>query len=466
MKLHLTDLDELVQRVRNIHPRSYLNEAIVAYRAGAYRAALITTWIAVCVDIIEKVRELSASGDGAAKVIEQRLDKINPSAPSEMISFEREILNIAADELELISIIEKSHLERLKEDRNICAHPTFSQDGNQFSPLAETALSFIVQASNYLLIHPPVKGKVVINKIYELINEPSFPNTDEKAFAVLSSENNLGRVRSSSVKNLVIILLKRLFRDDENLDKELFAKICSALGAISRLNPDIYKDVLATKLSQMLSEASDEQLKRVFPFLIRRKEEWSKIEKAVKVRLEGLIASMSAEELISYQAVPLCEKIQDIFAAVDSAITEFKDFEKAKIIATGPSVDFKESAIELFINSMSYDCSEFRGNKLILPLSDSLSTNDLSKILEGSVVNKGAHGYNQILPAGSIESFFVRLYESTNRSDRECSKAWIKFMESVTKKKLEFKTLLQSMIEDQLLQAPPEEPELKENIPF
>lgn len=466
MRLHLTDLDELVQRVRSVHPRSYLNEAIVAYRAGAYRAALITTWIAVCVDIIEKIRELAATGDGTAKAIEQRLDKINPSAPSEMISFERELLDIAADELELISVIEKSHLERLKEDRNICAHPTFSKDGSQFSPLAETALSFIVQSSNYLLIHPPVKGKVVINKIYELINEPSFPNTDEKAFAVLSSENNLGRVRNSSVRNLIIILLKRLFRDDNGLSPELLGKICSALGAISRLNPEIYKDVLETKLSQMLSEANDKQLKRVLPFLIRRHEEWRKIENAVKVRLEGLIASMSSEELISYQVVPLCGRIQEIYTAVESAISAFKDFEKAKIIASGPSVEFKELSIELFINSMSYDCSEYRGNNLILPLSDSLNNHDLSRILDGSVNNKGAHGYNQILPAGSIEPFFVRLYESTKRSDQEQRKAWLKFMEAVRVKQLEFNVLSQLMIDDGLLQVSPEEPGLVEDIPF
>lgn len=466
MRLHLTDLDELVQRVRSVHPRNYLNEAIVAYRAGAYRAALITTWIAVCVDIIEKIKELSASGDGAAKDIEQRLDKINPSDPSAMLSFERDLLDIAADELELISVIEKSHLERLKEDRNVCAHPTFSKDGSQFSPIAETALSFIVQSSNYLLIHPPVKGKVIINKIFELINEPSFPTSDEKAFAVLSSENNLGRVRASSVRNLIIILLKRLFKDDEGLGSEVLSKICSALGAISRLNPDIYKDVLETKLSQMLSEASDKQLKRVLLFLNRRREEWGKIENAVKVRLDGLIASMSPDDLISYQVVPLCEKIKDLFLVVDGAISELNDFDKARVISSGPSEDFKDRSIDLFVKSMSYDCSEYRGNFLILPLSSSLSVGDISKILQGAVENKGAHGYNQILPAGQIESFFVRLYEKTRRSDQTYNQAWIIFMEALSNKKLEFDILFDLMVRDGLLQLPPKEQESIEDIPF
>jgi hypothetical protein len=43
---------------------------------------MIATWIAVCVDIIEKVKELSATGDGTAKVIEEKLNKISPSGLS------------------------------------------------------------------------------------------------------------------------------------------------------------------------------------------------------------------------------------------------------------------------------------------------------------------------------------------------------------------------------------------------
>jgi hypothetical protein len=52
-----------------------------------------------------------------------------------MLAFEKDLLDIATNQLEFLSVIEKAYLERLKEDRNICAHPTFSADGSQFSPL-------------------------------------------------------------------------------------------------------------------------------------------------------------------------------------------------------------------------------------------------------------------------------------------------------------------------------------------
>ncbi|HIE77724.1 MAG TPA: hypothetical protein EYP92_02705 [Candidatus Thioglobus sp.] len=63
-----------------------------------------------------------------------------------MFDFENDALRIAQEDLGIISLIEKTHLERIKDDRNICSHPTFSADGVQFVPQPEMARSHIVQA--------------------------------------------------------------------------------------------------------------------------------------------------------------------------------------------------------------------------------------------------------------------------------------------------------------------------------
>lgn len=60
--VNLTDLDELAQKVRDEQSRIYIVEAINAYRGGAYRAAIVATWIAVVYDIIAKLRELAKQG--------------------------------------------------------------------------------------------------------------------------------------------------------------------------------------------------------------------------------------------------------------------------------------------------------------------------------------------------------------------------------------------------------------------
>lgn len=451
MKLHLTNLDELMQKVRNPHAKNYINESIAAYRTGAYRAALITTWIAVCVDIIEKIRELSLSEDPAAKKIEERLDKIQPNDPSSMLSFERDILNFACDDLQLISTIEKSHLERLKDDRNICAHPTFSDDGSQFSPPAELALSYIVQASNYLLVHPPVKGKVIVQRMYELINEPSFPEDEEKAYALLSSENNLGKVKDSGVRNLAIIILKRLFRDDTGLSPDLLNRLSASLSVIYRLYPVVYEEVVSTKLGAMLSEANDTKLKRIFPFLRLRKELWSKVDHAERVRVEGLINSMDHNEMSQYQVTMLAEVNSDIRSNVIEKMNQLDDVKQAKIIAAYPTSFLKGKAIDIFSQALSFDSAEYRANNLLLPISENFNDKDLQQVFTGSLENTGSYGTNQILNAGGIGAFFSGLYTETKSAPLNHKTLWVEFWQKVTDKGFSYSAVKEKLIEDHYL---------------
>lgn len=461
MKLHLSNLDELVQKVRNTHSQNYLNEAIVTYRIGAYRASLITTWIAVCVDIIEKVRELSLSGDAVAVQIEQRLDAINPNDPNAMLAFEKDILDLACDELQLITNIEKGHLEKLKNDRNVCAHPTFSQDGSQFSPHAELSLSYIVQAANYLLIHPPVKGRVVIDRIFDLINEQSFPEDEEKAYTLLSSDNNLGRVRESSVRNLTVILLKRIFKDESSIVRDLLNRMSAALSAIDRMHHDIYTNVIETKLEVMLSEATDVQLKRVFPFLVAKNDVWSKIGEAERIRIDGVLDTMDVEELIKYSLVGLAEKNTDITGKLADIVEALSPSDKSKLLSSSPTTVFKGQSIELFSGSLTFDSAEYRGNKIILPICGSFDAKDLNGVLTGSIENTGSFGSNQILNAGAIGEFFARLYSKTKNCNLDHRNIWSQFWTDITAKDFTYSSLKEQMIEDGLLeedQAPEDDP--------
>ncbi|MFB2705927.1 hypothetical protein [Marinobacter shengliensis] len=459
-------MDELIQNVRNVHAKNYLNESIAAYRTGAYRASLIATWIAVCVDIIEKIRELSLSEDPAAKKWEQQLDKIQPNDPRAMLDFERDLLNIACDDLQLISTIEKSHLERLKDDRNICAHPTFSDDGSQFSPPAELALAYIVQSANYLLVHPPVKGKVIVQRLYELINEPSFPEDEEKAFTLLSSENNLGRVKDSGVRNLAILIFKRIFRDETGVSQELLNRLSASLSAIQRLYPEIYDEVVSNKLVGMLSEANDTRLKRIFPFLSLRNELWSKVEHAERVRIEGLINAMSPEEISKYQVTRLVEINAEIRSQIFQKIDRLNDVEKAKVIATFPSVFFKDRSIHLFSESLSFDSAEFRGNQLILPISSTFNDKDLESVFNGAIENTGSYGINQVLNAGAIGAFFSGLYTETKAAPLNHQALWKGFWKKISDKGFSYKALREKLTDDHYIVPEVENEEDDDDIPF
>lgn len=70
----LTSLDELALAVRDRVAKLYIDEAISAYNNQIYRAALVSAWTAVVVDIMSKLRELADGRDAGAQSDLKRID--------------------------------------------------------------------------------------------------------------------------------------------------------------------------------------------------------------------------------------------------------------------------------------------------------------------------------------------------------------------------------------------------------
>jgi len=415
LKQHLSDLDELLQKVRNSFVREYIGEAVTAYRAGAYRAAVTTTWVAVCIDIIEKIRELSAQGDKSAQVIEQRLDGIKPEDKNGMLAFENSLLDVACDELEFISVLEKQHLLRLKEDRNICVHPVFQNDGKQFSIAPEVARMHIVQACNFLFVNAPTMSKARVKSIYDLITETAFPETDEQAFQILSSEIYLGRAKDVVSRNLLVLLLKRAFKDDNGLPITLANRMMASLNAIDRINHGVFQAVLQEKLSGFLADANDRLLKRCFPFLGRCHGFWPAIEAPLKVRIEQLLLSLSADDVIRFKVARSVENIPDLRKNLVTLVEGFEAADKLKVLAGSPSQDFKNLAIDTFTQSGSFSSAYTNGKEYLLPHAEHFDLQDLQRVLNGAANNQAWKGINQILNAGGIGEVFAELYQVSKK---------------------------------------------------
>ena len=294
--------------------------------------------------------------------------------------------------------------------------------------------------------------------MYELINEPSFPESEEKAFTLLSSENNLGRVKDSGVRNLAIIILKRIFRDETGISQELLNRLSASLSAIQRMYPVVYEEVVSNKLVGMLSEANDTRLKRIFPFLNLRSELWAKLEHAERVRIEGLINAMDSEEISRYQVARLVELNPEIRNQVFEKIDGLSHVEMTKVIAAYPSAFFKDRSIHLFAESLSFNSAELRGNQLLLPISSTFNDRDLKDVFNGALENTGSHGINQVLNAGAIDEFFSGLYTETKAAPVNHRALWIDFWERISERGFSYNILREKLIADQYL-APKEEGE-------
>lgn len=434
MNNNLTDLDDLFLKMRGSHAKVYLREAIISYRAGAYRAAVTSTWIAICVDIIEKIKELSISGDAEAARVEARLNSIQPNDVRGMLDFENHILEIAHEALGMLSLIERKHLERIKEDRNICAHPTFSIDGAQFVPQPEMARSYIVQACNYLLNQIPIKGKVILKNMYELITSQSFPTDNENAFIILSSDHYLGRVRGSVHRNLVTILIKRIFIDSDEVPSKLMAQIVSALVAVERINPDEYRGVIKDKLSDLLAQSNDDQIKRIIPLLSMKPQTWNVISEAIKSRIEQLISNLEIADIIELQLVKSAEKIYEIRNFFNSWFENASEQDAYKLVKSSHSKLLLDKAIEIFTTSSSFRGVESNGLNILLKYSDFLDDAKLQIVFDGIISNRN-YGINQIANAGGISEILAMLYSKTqNDNVMNHRTMWIEFRELLSQR--------------------------------
>jgi hypothetical protein len=288
----LVDLDELVLLCRDDKARLYIVEAVACYRSGAYRSAIVATWIAVCYDIIDKLRELALSGD---KNAEQYIGKIERARATndfgQALILERDLLKIARDEFELISHLEHIDLSRLQEDRNRCAHPSLISQDQAFSPSGELARVHLRSAVLHLLQHQPVQGKYALERLISEVYSEYFPDAIPKATQALSS-GPLKRPRDSLVRNFIIVLIKDALTPTQRLQWKARLRTRAALGAVKQLHHRIFEVTIKEQLATLIRRARDDELYWCVWLLVNLKDYWDVLPRDIQLKIEAFVTAL------------------------------------------------------------------------------------------------------------------------------------------------------------------------------
>lgn len=163
---HLTDMEELLASIEDASIRDYMSEAMSCYMAGAYRASVVLTFIAMFDDIFVKLSELSKV-NSKAKAIFSAANKRR----SEQDVFETYLI----DQLRsngLLSGLDADFLETLRALRNKAAHPS----GHHSS--AEEARFVFFEAITRFLSRPILSTTQLADELIDkLSNSNLFPST-------------------------------------------------------------------------------------------------------------------------------------------------------------------------------------------------------------------------------------------------------------------------------------------------
>ena len=308
-----------------------------------------------------------------------------------------------------------------------------------------------------MLVNAPLKGKVVVKSIYELITAGSFPTDREKAFQVLNSEQYLGRVKDSAIRNIIIILFKRLFKDEGKISPELLIQITSALSAINRINAEVFVSVCGENLVKLLANSTDTTLKRLLPALKRIPEIWRYVEEAIQHRLEQIIVNMGVSELVGYGVSFTASIIPSLDPHFQNSIVGLKRNELKVLLQDSPAEALLDKAIEFFVTSGSFDSAYSNGTQVLLKYAKFLDDQKLLNVFDGTNAN-GTYGINQILHAGGISEFFAMLYSQTQSGKViEHAKLWLDFRKTITEKGHKFDDLDGFMEADGIVKLEPVE---------
>ncbi len=179
----------------------YFLDAVKAYKAGALRGALTSAWVALAYDLIAKYRELSAIGDAAATAFLLSWDNATAAGDiAKLLQLEGGILEDATANTQVVNRIARTHLDRLRKDADLRAHPAFSAEADLFEPSPELVRLHLFNAVDLVLSQEPLQGKAIFD-LYDVdVQSPGFPTTHERILDYVE-QRYLARVRAQNVRN-------------------------------------------------------------------------------------------------------------------------------------------------------------------------------------------------------------------------------------------------------------------------
>lgn len=422
----MIDLDELLLKCRDDSARQYINEAVSSYKAGAYRSSIVSTWTAIIFDFISKINELNIAGDKQSSAVIDELKKIQngeENAIKRSLIFESNVIKECKDNFNLISEIEAIDLERIREDRNRCAHATMQSTTRPYTPTAELARTHIRSAVEILLSKEPVQGKAALDEIINTISSDYFPKDSNNAIIALKS-TPLKRARPSLARNLVTALLKSYINNNDSTFAQQ-NRMLAALSATFELYRGHAEEILQQKFSEFVTRGTSDNFYRISNIIHKIPVAYNYIDEPSKIYIRNYIESDDNDKKYA------------VFIISMMAFDEFKDICLSKIAALNrniqkeiflkrPSIDLIELGLTHLRGSSSFREAESNLEGFVLPLLQYYQAADIQSLLEITIMN------DQIWDATGTPSILSKIYQETPNLRPDTDPFWDTFRQEIT----------------------------------
>ena len=299
----MRDLEELRSHIHAHDSRPYFDEGVRAYQAGAYRAAIVETWVAVSLDLISKIRHLAERGEKSAKSYIAELDKaIEEDNKGHLQKAENELLD-KAKTLELITTHEHTELKRLYLDRNVCAHPAFTAPNDVFQPTAEQVRYHLSSAVDNALSLPPTPGRLLVTQLINELKRKAWPKPPQLGSYL--QENYLNTKTDRTKRNISELLIKTAIatpprEPGAEIEPEEVTQRCrNIINLLSHSEEALLQTSIKSVLRKRLegNNFTDEVLLRTVGALGHFSSTWETLDSPTITRISTLISTSPIEDL-------------------------------------------------------------------------------------------------------------------------------------------------------------------------
>ncbi|WP_052442673.1 hypothetical protein [Streptacidiphilus neutrinimicus] len=420
----MLDLEVQLARVANAEVRPLVKEAHRCYTTGAARAAIVLTWTAVCADLIDKIATLYQSGEAQAAdltnevaAVQGKLDRASIVA---MQGVESRVLDTAVT-LELIDATQRVQLERLREDRNLCAHPSLRPMGELFDPPLEYARAHLAVALDAVLVHPASQGRKVVEAFAEHILDPGFLGDPlHIAYAFFRQVRPTARRRVVEFAARHAMLEPALPDHPAVAPADVADRMAQCLRIFAAEDRDLVAEMVG-KFAQRWSTLPQVEIQR--RTLVRLGDLdafWSGMSEPMLSHLDAMVrdigerhkgkAGWEAPDLESSEvgalALAALAEVRSALPSLEGAMDGWSTLRRARVVAQRPSPYFAEFVGPLLEEASSFDNGGEIQRVAVLPCAVYMTADQLQAALTAWAANSQCWGW------GAIDNV-VRLFHAT-----------------------------------------------------
>lgn len=406
----ISNFEELTIRAANEGSRENIREAIRCYETGSFRAAIVSAYVSMCFDLLDKLRQLSESGDGKAKAEIDKLDKYNDqlklgntSVMKEILEFEKGLLDLFFNELDFFDIHQYTELKRLREDRHKCAHPTVLPSGQHYAPSAELARLHIRNTLVHVLQHPPKQGRAAIASVTSLILSPFFPE-EHSAIVQRLKGSELASARPALVRGVIDEVTFGWPNSAHDLHHKSAA--VNALFAVLEMYPGEGVERAKVNVEKLLARTDQDSIYLGAYLAIRVIGVGYNLSDSAATTVSAWLLKLEEHQLASLMTLALrFEKVKT--AALLRTMSLTPDQMGMMFSGETPAAEVVERAVQLYLGAKNWNEANSLAAKCAIPYARFMTPVQIQMIFDAAKA-----GTADLIGSNALPSFIRALYEN------------------------------------------------------